>query len=61
VGISRAVAGAAISLNDAVASDANGKLRTAQAGDTPLGRALEAAAADGDIVSVLLNIAGAAL
>ena len=61
VGISRAIAGAAIALNAAVASDANGKLRTAVAGDTPCGRALESASADGDVICILLNIAGAAL
>ena len=55
-GISRAVAGAAIAEGAAVASDANGKLRTAVSGDYPVGQALEAAAADGDVIAVSLKI-----
>jgi hypothetical protein len=61
VGESRAVAGAAITIEAAVASDANGKLRTAVASDIPVGRALEAASADGDIIKILINISGIAV
>lgn len=59
-GVSRVRAGAAIALGAKVGSDANGKARTAITGDTILGIALEAAAADEDIIPVLLH-AGTAL
>ncbi len=56
LGITKAVAGAAITLGDEVISDTAGKvISTAAAGDRILGQALEAAAADGDVISVLLT------
>lgn len=59
-GVSRVRAGAAIAVGSKVGSDANGKARVATSGDTILGIALEAAAADEDIIPVLLH-AGTAL
>ena len=56
LGISKAVAGAAITLGDEVISDAAGKvISTAAAGDRVIGHALEAAAADLDVISVLMT------
>ena len=48
-------AGAAISIGDLVASDAAGKVVTATTGDHILGHALEAALADGDVITVLFD------
>lgn len=75
LGVSKVVAGAAVTRGDQVASDANGKAATASQANTRtddtgvvsdpligsnvLGIALETAAADGDIISVLLLHAGA--
>src|SRR5688572_24622897 len=53
-GISKAVAGAAIAIKAQVASDANGRLRTAIATDIVIGRALAAAVANGDIIPIML-------
>lgn len=56
LGISKAVAGAAITLGDEVISDGAGKvISTATAGDRILGVALEAAAADGDVISISMT------
>ena len=56
LGITKAVAGAAITLGDEVISDAAGKvISTSGAGDRIIGHALEAAAADGDVISVLMT------
>lgn len=60
LGVSRVRAGAAIAVGAKLGSDANGKAVTATTGDTILGIALEAAAADEDIIPVLLH-AGTAL
>lgn len=59
LGVSRVVAGAAIAEGAQVAADANGKAKTAATGSIVLGVALEAAAADGDIIPVLLHAGGA--
>jgi hypothetical protein len=53
-GISKVVAGAAISAGAYVASDANGKAVTAASGDIAVGIAVTAASADGDVISVQL-------
>ena len=57
-GTSKAVAGAAITAGAEVASDAAGKVVTAVSTDFILGKALEAAAADGEIITVLISKAG---
>lgn len=57
-GISKAVAGAAITEGDLIASDANGKIITAASADRTIGQALDAASADGDIIEVLLGSFG---
>lgn len=59
-GISKVVAGGAISVGDAVASNASGKAATAATGEVILGTALEAATADGDTISILFQPRGAA-
>ena len=56
LGIAKITAGAAVTLGDQLISDAAGKvIPTAAAGDRIIGEALEAAGADGDIISVLLK------
>lgn len=57
-GISKAVAGAAIAKGDAVACDAAGKLKVAATGEYILGRALQAAGADGEVIAVLMSRPG---
>jgi len=53
LGLSKVVAGAAITLGTEVISDAAGKaIATATAGDRILGVAEEAAAADGDVITI---------
>lgn len=59
VGVTPAIASAAIAENAKVAPAANGKLRTAVTGDHVLGIAQEAAAGDGSIFSILLCPGGA--
>jgi len=59
-GITKVVAGGAVSVGDAVASTAAGKATTAATGDIILGTALEAATADGDVISILFQPRGAA-
>lgn len=56
-GVTKWVAGAAVSIGDVVGTDASGKAvtKTAANGTKGAGRALTAAAADGDIISVLLT------
>lgn len=56
-GITKWVAGAAVTIGDVVGTDASGKCvtKTAANGTKGAGRALSAAAADGDIISVLLT------
>lgn len=58
-GISKVVAGAAIAAGADVASGAAGKAKTATTGNRVLGKAMTAASADGDIISVLLKVQGA--
>lgn len=55
-GISKVSAGATFSRGDILSSDANGEANTIASGDYPLARALEAATAVHDIVSVQLMI-----
>lgn len=55
-GITKMSAGAAFSRGDILSSDANGEAITVGSGDYPLARALEAALAAHDIVSVQLMI-----
>jgi uncharacterized protein DUF2190 len=57
-GVVEVVAGAAIALGAEVQTNATGKAITATTGGTVVGRALIAAAADGDRISVLLNCVG---
>ncbi len=59
LGTAVVIAGAGITADDDVASDAAGKAVTAAAGDVILGRALETAAAAADEIEVLLTNAGA--
>lgn len=58
-GVSQVIAGAAITRGDSVASGSAGKAKTATSGNRVLGLALSAAAADGDIIRVLLKVQGA--
>jgi hypothetical protein len=60
-GVTRAVAGAAIAVGAKVACTAAGKVQTAATTQHVLGVALTAAAADGDIITVLLQMGGAPL
>lgn len=53
-GVSKVVAGGAITAGDYVASDSAGKAVTAVSGDFPLGIAETAATTDGDVISVSL-------
>jgi len=57
-GISRGVASAAIAEGAKVAPAANGKLRVAVSGDTPIGVALTAAGAADEIIPVALTCIG---
>lgn len=54
-GVSKCEAGAAVAAGDLVASDASGKCVTASTGNVVAGRAMSAASADGEIISVLLK------
>lgn len=54
-GVSKVVAGAAIAIGDLVASDGAGKARTAVTGDHVQGEAITASAADGTVISVMLQ------
>lgn len=58
-GISQVVAGAAITRGASIASGSAGKAKTATSGNRVLGKAMDAAAADGDIIRVLLKVQGA--
>jgi len=57
-GVSKLVAGGQISIGDKVASDGDGKAKTAEAGDRVLGIALEAAAESGIVIAVRLKLLG---
>jgi len=54
-GASKAVAGAAITIGDYVATDASGKLIAATVGQAVVGIALSAAGADLEVFSVLID------
>ena len=54
-GLSKAKAGAAFNAGVVLTPDASGKLVTAGTGDVPFATSREAAGADGDIVTVLVN------
>lgn len=56
--ISKAVAGAAVAVNDALESDSSGRVITRSSG-VRVGIALEAAGAAGDIISILTQFEGA--
>lgn len=58
-GKTKVVAGASTTRGGPVASDANGKAVDAASGDVILGEFLEAASADGDIVTILFHPRGA--
>lgn len=58
-GIAQIVAGAAVSAGALVQSDASGRAITATTGNFIGGRALESAAAAGEIIEVLLSIGNA--
>ena len=60
-GIVPIVAGAAVSIGDQVAPDADGKARTAASGDSMCGLALTAASGADELISVLLGYQGQAL
>lgn len=54
-GVSKVIAGGAVSLWDNIQSDATGRAATAASGDYSQGIALEAATAAGQIIAVLLR------
>lgn len=58
-GVVRVIASGVISAGARVAPDTAGKGKAAQAGDTTIGVAVDAAAADGDIIAVELNVISA--
>ena len=53
-GLSKVVAGAAITANDIIMSNASGRAITVTSGKIACGRALEAAGADSDVVTAML-------
>jgi hypothetical protein len=53
-GVSKVVTGAAVSIGDYLSSDASGKAVTATAGQDVAGQALEASAADGVVIKMLV-------
>jgi hypothetical protein len=57
-GVSKAVAGAAVAQGAEVTVGTTGKIITATSGDNIIGRALEAASADLDIIPVLISKQG---
>lgn len=59
-GVSKVEAGAVVAAGALVMSNTTGKAITATTGLTVLGRALEAAAADGDLIAVSLDTSGVA-
>ena len=59
-GVTKAHAGAAIAKGALVATDAAGKFVTAASTNNAVGRAIEAAGADGDIFTLLLKTYGEA-
>jgi hypothetical protein len=58
-GVSKVVASAAITAGAAVTSNNAGRAQTATTGNRVLGKALESASAAGDVIKVLLKLAGA--
>ncbi len=54
MGPSKIVAGGAVAANAIITSNASGRATAATSGDIAIGRCLEAATTDGDVVSVLL-------
>lgn len=56
LGITRAVASAAIAAGASVAAAGSNQVATAGTGDFPLGKALNAAAGAGEVVSVVINL-----
>lgn len=54
-GVQRPIAGGVIAAGAKVTTDATGKVVALGAGTNPIGRALQAATADGDVIDVLFN------
>lgn len=54
-GVHRLTASGAIAPGARIAADVNGKVQTIGANINPIGTALEAAAADGDVIDVVLD------
>jgi hypothetical protein len=59
-GISKVVAGGAITKGNLVSSNSSGKAQVAGTNDVILGVAMETATADGELIAVLLNVASKA-
>ena len=53
-GLSKIVAGAAVTANAIITCDASGRAAAATSGDIAIGRLLEASGADGDVVTAML-------
>jgi len=60
-GVTKVVASGVIAAGGDVSSDTNGKATASATGDIILGTAMSAAAADGDIISVLFHPRGTAV
>lgn len=58
-GVSMVVAGGAVAVGDAVASNAAGRAKTAASGNAVLGKARTASTLDGQIIAVQLKVQGA--
>lgn len=53
-GVSKVVAGGSVTANDIVTSNSSGRAATVASGQMAIGRALDTASTDGDVISVLL-------
>ena len=53
-GLSKVVAGGAVTVNDIITTNASGRAAVITSGQMACGRALEAAAADGDVITAML-------
>jgi len=53
-GLSKVVAGAAITVNQLITCDTSGRAAAVTSGDMACGRALEASGADGDVITAML-------
>ena len=61
MGISEAVAGAAVSIGAKLQGDGSGRVILAASSDNVVGKALTAATAAGDVISISVNCSGAVL